>query len=1055
MYENNDQKTADLLSRNEFLKMTTLSLVPGLLFSNGALAFNWFNNPDDPIKEHIAIARALTHKPPPSFNDVKIPTGNQYYQKRTEAIALIADRINKGQKFKRGEFKNVITENLKPAPNPTPQIQSDPIIGGFAKTYMLGLAFSREFKYEPFEIDKKTLGLMGTVLSGISGIPKLPPLAVTTMSAAGTAFSVKSALGPDEKTLEATNNYALGIAKAIWSDPSAKTIINDEVKSVMREVFGIDFDASSKDQKKYLPKSLQAYLDIYQKHTDAAIKQSEDQIVKSIGAEVNKAIGAVLENAKKEAEKKEQELKDKEYTENEIKGGIYLAGVLANTILGEKAGKIVIGLGSAAMETSSLVGKILAGTMGPLGAIAGFVGIISMLASLFSSGPSAEEIILDAIKKLGESINSMREEMRSWFGVVVENQQRIMEGINMIIKQNINNHIQLMQELNKVTDNINLLIQQAAEGRRAVDRKQFDKSLIDLQTEMNKEDIVWKGDRPNKDNIRDSINVFYQYGNEITKYADFTGLPMDRRLEWNPVQIVSRLENLDSVDHFVGLLPMMVNFLTTQTISPINNPKELANAVGALAIAYGAFPEYALVFELKDLHYIQDFRENISNTKESLIIALDKKVILKLKEMYEQELDKLISDALDFGVRTAQKSFQKNLNDLKLTKVINPLAVGPLNLIERKDKSLIDDPKEGNEVPDFSIMRSDFRKDVDKPTSYKVLSDHRQDTAYLRGLFFECEWSGIDQNDQDIKVKDVRELMNLAEKCGIIKQETNQGQKTININYQDYPPGGPIKVNTSADYLDNYTITKVSFKQDEGDLILGDAKDWGWKFSELKQVAFRLDDEILPVTDADKNFPVDGTTKHIQYFSEQSTDADKPDNQRTMSFTFIDRLEDHLRLFCNYRKIIIEQSSQFFLEPGVNKLIEALGACLRYLAGLTEYVVSGDIDLGTAIANGSVTNKSASNRGFDLVTHAFLSKLIMRVTSKEYLYDANYLSTRANSGQDLTTYVKKEIVTTVKAALNDYIDTLFTREVKLNLSELDFAELMLNAAEENLKMWKD
>lgn len=1053
MYETNYRKAADLLSRNEFIKMTTLSLVPGLLFPNGVLAFNWLDNPDDPIKEHVAIARALTHKPPPSFNDVKIPTGNQYYQKRTEAIAMIADRVNKGQKFKSGEFKNAITENLKPTPSPRPQIQPDPLIGGFVQAYMLSLAFSRQFKYEPFEIDKKTLGLMGTVISGMSGIPKLPPLAVTTMSAAGTAFSVNAALAPDEKTLEATNNYALGIAKAIWSDPSAKKIINDEVKSVMREVFGIDFDASSKDQKKYLPKSLQAYLDIYQKHTDAKIKQSEDLIVKSIGVEVNKAIDTVLKNSKKEAEKKEQELKDKEYTENEIKGGIYLAGVLANTILGPKTGKIVIGLGSAALEISSLVGKVLAGTLGPLGAIAGFVGIISTLVSLFSSGPSAEEIILDAIKKLGESINSMREEMRSWFGVVVENQQRIMEGINTIIKQNINNHIELMQELNKVTDNINLLIQQAAEGRRAVDLKAFDKALIDLQTEMNKEDIGWKGDSPNKDNIRNSINVFYQYGTEITKYTDFTGLPMDGRLEWNPVQIVSRLENLDSVDHFVGSLPMMVKYLTSQTISPINNPKELANAVAALAFAYGAFPEYALVFELKGLHYIQDLRENISNTKESLIIALDKKVILKLKEVYEQELDKLIIDALDFGVRTAKKTLQKNLNDLKITKVINPFAVGPLNLITRKDKQLINDPKEGNEVPDFSIMKSDFRKDVDKPSAYKVLSDHRQDTAYLRGQFSECEWSGVDQNDPDIKVKDVRELLNLAEKCGIIKQETNQGRKEININYQDYPPGGIVKVNTSADYLDTYTITKVSFKQDEGDLIFGDAKDWGWKFSQLKQFAFRLDDKISPVTDADKKFPTDGTAKHIQYFSEQATDADKPEDQRTMSFTFIDLLQDHLRLFYNYRRIIIEQSSQF-LKSSMNRSIEAYGACLRYLAGLTEYAVSGDIDLGTAIAKGSVTNKSASNRGFDLVTHAILSDLILRVTSKEYLYDTNFLSTRANSGQDLMTYIKTEIGTTVKAALNDYINALFTREVELHLNELDVSELMLNAAEENLKMWK-
>ncbi len=119
---------------------------------------------------------------------------------------------------------------------------------------------------------------------------------------------------------------------------------------------------------------------------------------------------------------------------------------------------------------------------------------------------------------------------------------------------------------------------------------------------------------------------------------------------------------------------------------------------------------------------------------------------------------------MDFGVRTAQKSLQKKLNDLKITTVINPFAVGPLNLIARNDKQLINDPKEGNEVPDFSIMRSDFRKDVDKPSAYKVLSDHRQDTAYLRGQFSECEWSGVDQNDPDIKVKDVRELLNLAEK---------------------------------------------------------------------------------------------------------------------------------------------------------------------------------------------------------------------------------------------------------------------------------------------------
>src|SRR5438445_5506574 len=113
MSTQNNRQSPLMLSRNDFLKMTTLSLVPGLLFPHGVLAFPWADDPDDPIKAHVAIARALTHKPAATFNSVKIPTGKEYYQKRTEAIALIADRVNKGQKFKKGEFTNAISENLK------------------------------------------------------------------------------------------------------------------------------------------------------------------------------------------------------------------------------------------------------------------------------------------------------------------------------------------------------------------------------------------------------------------------------------------------------------------------------------------------------------------------------------------------------------------------------------------------------------------------------------------------------------------------------------------------------------------------------------------------------------------------------------------------------------------------------------------------------------------------------------------------------------------------------------------------------------------------------
>ena len=107
------------LSRNDFLKMTTLSIVPGLVYANGVFAINGeFSDPEDPLKDHVAIARALTHKPPKTFNNAEIPQGPAYYQLRTHAIALIADRVNKGEKFKKGEFKKLVTENLQSKPLP-------------------------------------------------------------------------------------------------------------------------------------------------------------------------------------------------------------------------------------------------------------------------------------------------------------------------------------------------------------------------------------------------------------------------------------------------------------------------------------------------------------------------------------------------------------------------------------------------------------------------------------------------------------------------------------------------------------------------------------------------------------------------------------------------------------------------------------------------------------------------------------------------------------------------------------------------------------------------
>jgi hypothetical protein len=1018
--KNKHQNYQNLITRKDFLKMATFA-VPGLILPNAVLSFKYEpKTEEEAVKGYIAVTRALTHRPPTTYNGVKVPTGLEYHKKRIQAILLVMDKANSGTPFKAGEFENFLKIPVEPDPTPKPDSIGLKYLEGY-------LRISRMLPSPSINMDKQSLELIGLGLSGASGafIGRVG----VGIAAAGTAFGVKGLMAPD--TVKSVSDSML-VTTQNWNDPSFKKVLNTEVKNALREYFGIDPAASVKDHKENLPTEIKDYVNKYENSAKDGNDKAKDKFITDIKEQITKSVKETIDDAfedqknkkLKEERSQAQIAAEAEYNSNEKRGAVYLAAGLVSVVGGPEVAKVVAGIGMAADRASGIFDKISAGKMGPIGALAGFVEIAKTLSDFF--GDSDTKLIMEAIRKVHESIIVMHKEMQAWFGVVIENQQKMMESINLqfraLYDQNGSNHKEVMQGLDKIiSSNITAKDEKGSEGRNNESR-QFREKLDDVKRQIDRK-IERKA--PDQKEVSDAIKIFSSYAIRDTKYGNFTGLFEEKRIEWDNDTIINQLKTVNSyVDNFVGMLPMIVEHIINngKIIAPINNPIELGKAIKALSIACSIFPDAAKLYGKTNLDNINTIRKSIKDTKQLLQTSISKDVINKLKQQYESVIDKLIDASLKFGDDAAKKINEAELENLGLVKSLNVQAVGPLYKIDSGTHSKKDAAQFTDEIKDNStliIKTSQVLEDRKYPNT-----PYPRNTPYNLGDYIYREYTGLDQDGENKTSANSMDMLNIAERFGIIRKETKSGERVFDLLDES--------LSTVDHYIDKYSVTKITLLQNEKEVIIGKTDKEGWRISELSL--------IKP--------PRKFEPKHIQYFDGDFNDGVKSDSTQPASIRYMDHLVQRINVFHNFRENTIDYAKKY-LDNG-SKTLDALNVCFKYLAGLKEYLASSDRNLGTQIARGD--RFLENNYGFDLPSAKDISNLIGVVTSKEYLYDPKHLEERAKTTIELKQYIKREVCEIVLTSIKEYMDAFFSKEVKdLNLPELNISELMLNTAEQNLK----
>lgn len=976
------------------------------------------NIDEDKIKDHVAYVRALTNQPADIF-----PTLDAYRNKRTEVINYIAEKVSKGEAFAQGELHQVATNNL---------------ITYVALPVMAYMNYwENAISNWRIPVTKTQLEVIAAVAGGATVLP-LAPEAIVSLSGLAVASGVKAALAPDTETKNMVSDSMIYLAGKIWKDPAARAIINDEVKSTLKVIFGIDFDASVEEHRNYLSDQVRGYVDIYLKNLDVASRESEAEIATSIVNQVNTSLQTALDGMladMRQEQLDEQARKIKQaYRDSEIQGGIYLAGVITNLFTNNpKVAAIVTGLGESALKISSVIGAISCGALGPIGAIAGFAGIAFDIAGLFGGGESANQIIMDSINKVQESINRVQEsinilhdDMARWFGVVVENQQKMMEKINeqfeLLKRIDQDNYEQIQASIKVVQVQVDLTYDAVRRNGRIDESKDFDNSIGYLNTEISKKsDPHLTYDKPT---VKQAIETAHTYGTVITQYNNFTSRPDRSRSAWVASNIIGLFRDFDGVDLFVGLIPVIVKQYTGNELSKqANNPVELGRAAAALAIAYSTFPEVVRenAFE-NGRSYIGDLRKSISDTAEVLKAGTSKDTIGAIKEIYIKYISGILDTCLDTAYVNTNNS-QEIKNQI--------YGAGPLYPISMTLTDSGNNAGSVSLIPDYSVQKIELH-----PSNGR----NYVNTSVELGSFAVTTWHGLNQTDQnDTTIKNA-DLLALMVRFGIISVETVMKYREINYtltwverpNPHDDPHPRPIS--RDVNLIDNYKLNKITVQRmNGGNHQIGDGINSGWIESELG-------------ARDNANFK-----RSYNYLTSDLTGSGR---EFSNSYDFLNMLEGYIKYSWDTRdKFIKELTKQLGQSREMNVMeLDAMNCCIKYLAGVNTYITTGDLYLGTEVAG----SPAATPEEEPIYSLQELIKLVDIVTQKDYLFAPNNVATRGNSDREIREYIKTEILSIAGASIDNYIDTYFpnfkdsTKLSELVVPSLSIPALMLETAAANV-----
>ena len=786
------------------------------------------------------------------------------------------------------------------------------------------------------------------------------------------------------------------------------------------------------------------YVDVYLNGKGLSPRQlqdREDVTIQKITSNVNKsieaAVGKVIVEMKIQQQDAQKRQIKKQYDEGEIRGGVYLVGVIAEHFMSPQGARIVNTIANSAVQVNMMITALSAGALGPVGMSAGCVSIALNLLGLFGSkGPSANQMIIEAVGKVQDSIFSLHKEMRELFGTVIENQRKMMDRIESQFELLKTKQDQALQQLEEIRYDLKLLIDENRVRSRAMQTADLDKKIQSLNTQINKK--INGDNNIERGKIEELIEECHLYAIKTTKYDDFTGLPNpdEAMLQWDPKKIITIFKSGDLIDHFVGIIPLILNRFAPEITASvtnnkvINNPRGLARATMALSVAYVMFPEVAKTYEGRKLQYIADIKLLIFNTKNLLLISTNEKVIQKLKGAYIDLLKKIIEDSLN----NAENAVLAN-NHLSDKSEINILALSPNTTFSSEYKDYA--PTVTSYFPDNTILEKDiFNRDFGPGVD--------GGPRPLVGRYRSISW-----NRADASPINTEEFLNYLAEFNIIKIEPGEPYEhylsmgTLVVILEPGAPYGPLSISQSFKEISVPSKIIVNHLSSEA-TVLGDGIRSGWINSKLIEQ--------------------DSQEKNIAYISNDLLSNELVGGS---SWIFLNKMMDEVNLLIKCRKELIENTNTL-INDDANKLtleFEATSICLKYLAGINIYLKTGDLELGTAVAkdkvagiNTYVTQNGDGNvvrnndTSFPLSNRSDITQLILNITDIDFMKKSDYFKSAEARRVKLKDYVKTVIIDSAGKIFDEYVLAYFSQDsISYNLPELTMSEIMLSSAEKSIR----
>ncbi|HEU4456367.1 MAG TPA: hypothetical protein VFR81_25090, partial [Longimicrobium sp.] len=255
-----------------------------------------------------------------------------------------------------------------------------------------------------------------------------------------------------------------------------------------------------------------------------------------------------------------------EYLRGEVAGAANLSVALLDLVGDRHTGRIISGATEAGLQASRAFEAFAVGAIGPLALAGGLVGAAMILVRLFSSGPSADEMILTGINDLRRDLQQMRQEMHQRFDRLERNQLVIIEQLANLLGEVRTGNAVIIGQLRDLHSQVARAIEVGRLTRREAARTTFGSDMRSIKN------LLALGSTPLiKAQIAILLGRVAGYGLEVGAETSFIGSERDSA---DPRSFRNFIHERRRLDLIFGVLPTIARSfgLATPQMRPLVDP---------------------------------------------------------------------------------------------------------------------------------------------------------------------------------------------------------------------------------------------------------------------------------------------------------------------------------------------------------------------------------------------------------------------------------------------------------------------------------------------------